>query len=297
MKALQQYSPLLVFTLLLSACASDVGLPGLNIDDDRLNINGVGVFQVSPVEDSLDVDPLTQVVVEFTGAISESSVWEVRIPGMNAQPYRFRVEDDAGNPMAGDVTISSDRKQLAFTRMINGTPVRWDFGTTYTIYVQNLRDAEEEPIHNFFSNFSVAETGSSTGSGLEVVRAYPSSYDILASTAVDIEFNMPIGTHQQCNRSLWQSVIQTFVVETRNASGSLGVPTIAPDICLLCSPSTGCNKLRILPPGGWPTPHSFANWLFIRVVPQPNFTSVSGQRMEEDSLELFDWFIIRTNYN
>lgn len=271
----------LLAALSLYSCAED--LPNTNIDKTPgLNTTlPAGLAAISPSRSQEEVGLFTPIVVQFTRPIDESWLWALRIQNLPNQPFRFRVEDEAGDPVAGELTLNSAKDTITFVRKIGGGILGWNLNTRYTVVMSRLKDANGEYMHDYSYSFYTQEfPGTGTGRH-RVIHEFPTDWDISPTDYIDIEFSEPIARLPDSSTTRWAGAIRVLVTEDRSAPNmnAFGIPAVTPQVDLLChtvNTENVCDKLRILPPSGWPTPSFVANYLHIEIRPHESLMSVLG---------------------
>ena len=230
----------------------------------------VSVVDHFPFDNDEEVPMDSKVSIQFSGQIDPSSV----------DYFTVRVEDESGNPLAGQIQLTGANDRIEFQRIINGTQLALDPGVRYRVYTEYLQDNEGYLIAPYSFEFRSEEfVSNATGGDFRVSKIKPESYLIAPSNSIEVQFSKPIypNLNNYCS-TMWSDAFQISGLSF--AGGNITIPALSGQVCLRCPPPGNvCNTLRFTPVGGWP---QWSPWLLIKVRPTPELRSTSGQTLDGD---------------
>lgn len=238
----------LIIFLTLIGCGSggpDRRLPD-NRDDTSSRTVSVESFEPAVRETSVPTD--AEVRLTFSDRIDWDTV----------DFFNFRVEDDFGQVVTGEIRLSADERTLTFTPQRGGgqrSVLRSD--TTYTVISRYLRDLYGGLIAPFSGQFRTVE-GSQTTGDFKAVGTFPRNRWIMPHQSVSIEFNEEIrrpNTGATCDRSYFGTAMQVGVLQVINDDGETRFDPLDGNICIRQHPQTGKETLLEFTPSGgaWPS--------------------------------------------
>lgn len=228
----------------------------------------VSVTNHFPYENDEEISMASKISIEFSAPIDRNSL----------DYFTFRVEDESGNPLSGEIQVSASNDRIEFTRKINGTELALDPGVRYQVITEYLQDQEGYLVAPYSFEFRTAEFEANTSGGdFHVKKVKPESYLISPNNSIEVQFSKPIypNMNNYCS-TMWNDAFQISGLSF--AGGNISIPALAGQVCLRCPPpSNVCDTLRFVPLGGWP---EWSPWLLIRIRPTPELTSTMGHTLD-----------------
>ncbi len=252
----------------LSGCMADLSATKVNrVGNANLSAT-VSVVEHYPFENDEEIPMDAEVLIQFSGPLDQRSI----------DYFSFRIEDEAGNPLAGQIQLTNGNSRLEFTRMINGSPMAMDPGVTYRVYTEYLKDSEGYLIAPYSFEFRTEEFATNaSGGAFHVSKIKPESYLIMPGNPIDVQFSKPIypNINNYCS-NMWNDAFQISGLSF--AGGNITIPALSGQVCLRCPPpSNVCNTLRFMPLNGWP---QWSPWLLIKIRPTAELRSTSGHSLD-----------------
>jgi len=234
---------ILVFTLFtifsLSACGDTQHPTYLTGKKEKSSVT-VSVVDHEPEDRSLDIINSQEVRLTFSDRVQWSSV----------NFDNFRVEDEFGQVVHGEIKISNDDRELTYKPVRNSQDSVWEHDRTYTVISRYLKDTSGYLIAPFAWQFRT-EQGEHSSGDFKAVKVHPSSRFIHPTAAeVAVEFNeeiyVPSGM-SLCNTSYWANSMQLVVIQPANKDFDSASFSLNGEICVVQNSAGKYKKLRFNP--------------------------------------------------
>lgn len=221
------YSALLA--LLMSACGSDNPSLLFRETQDATDLTGtVAVVSSVPEAEATNVPVETEIRLNFSGRLRWNDV----------DFFRFRVEDEFGVPVEGQISISDDDQSLIFQPRRGRTNRNLRPATTYTVRSRFLRDRKRIPVTPYSFRFRTEEAPPSTGE-LELVEIQPETRWVIPSNEIRLTFNKTLElptagdlASPYCSRIQYADMFQIIVTHYDDSDGTINFDPVGGIACV-----------------------------------------------------------------
>jgi len=237
---------LLLVATIMSACGASTSLPQSRYVRSNRNLERtVSVVQNFPADNSIDVPLDTEISLRYSGRISYNSI----------DFFKFRVEDEFGIQVPGEIRTSSDQTTLKFVPTQMSRQVGLNPNTTYTVRSRFVEDQSGYVVGSYNWQFRTKKAAASTGR-FKVVNVLPDDTLLFPGQRISVKFNEVVKPPEvderlpnepECSASLWNDAFQVLVVVPLDGDGNTEVRTLQPrKICRKLEASGGGQALDTL---------------------------------------------------
>jgi len=220
---------LLIFIagLFLCACGASTSLPQTRLVRSNRNLEKtVSVIANFPADNSIDVPLDTEISLKYSARISYNSV----------DFFKFRVEDEFGIQVPGEIRASSDLTTLKFVPTSQSHQVGLNPNTTYTVRSRFVEDQSGYVVGPYNWQFRTKKAAASTGL-FKVVNIFPDDTLLFPGQRISVKFNEEVKPPEieerlpnepECSASAWNDAFQVLVVVPLDRDGNTEVRTLQP---------------------------------------------------------------------
>jgi hypothetical protein len=268
---------------LLSACGGTAPIPESKFVRDNRNLERtISVIQNSPADNAINVAIDSEVRIKFSGRLSWGSV----------DNFKFRVEDEFGILVPGEIRTNNAYDEIVFIPTIRGREGLLSPNTTYTVRSRFLEDQNGYLIGPY--NFQFRTQGASTTTGeFKVLSVLPEDDLLLPGQKLSIRFNEEVAPPEpdeqipgepQCSATLWNDAFQVFVVVPLDQEGNMEVRTLrAGKICRKLQTGSDRYDTLLFYPANGNSVLPGASYVDIVIRPTESLRgNSSGQRLERE---------------
>jgi len=220
-----------VIAIFFNACGASTSLPQSRIIRSSKNLeNTVSATRNFPEDNSIDVPLDTQISLTFSDKITYNSV----------DFFKFRVEDEFGIQVPGEIRTSDDQTTLNLVSTHHSRQANLAPNTTYTVRSRFIEDRGGNVVGPYTWQFRTKKAAASTGR-FKVVNILPDDTLLFPGQKISIKFNEDVKPPEvddrvpnepECSTSLWNDAFQVLVVVPLDREGNTEVRTLqARKIC------------------------------------------------------------------
>lgn len=212
-------------SFLAVACGQREQSPYYGLDRSQQTSPTASAEEHFPADRAVDVSTEAEVSIDFSERIDFGSV----------NFFNFRVEDEMGRVVPGEIRISGDDRTLTFIPKSAGERSVFQANTTFTVLSRYLKNVSGNLVPPFGFQFRTEEDPNATGA-FRAIKALPEEEYITPDTlTIAVEFNETIKlppSGGKCNRDYYGNSIQIGILQPLNDQGESGfVPVEANSIC------------------------------------------------------------------
>lgn len=218
---------LILAVTLLNACGASTSLPKTKFVRSNRNLERtVSAISNFPADNSIDVPLDTEITLNYSGRISYGSI----------DFFKFRVEDEFGIQVPGEIRTSSDQTTLKFVPTQQSRQVGLNPNTTYTVRSRFVEDQSGYVVGSYNWQFRTKKAAASTGQ-FKVLNVLPDDTLLFPGQRISVQFNEIVKPPEiderlpnepECSSSLWNDAFQILVVVPLDNNGNTEVRTLQP---------------------------------------------------------------------
>ncbi len=150
--------------------------------------------------------------------------------------FKFRVEDEFGIPVPGEIRTSADQASITFVPKNRNRNTILNPNTTYTVRTRYIEDNRGYLIGPYTWQFRTKKSTEATGE-FKVVDVLPDETMLMPGQKLMVKFNEVVKAPEpdeqvpgepECSSSLWNDAFQVLVVVPLDDDGNLEVRSLRP---------------------------------------------------------------------
>lgn len=264
--------------LVVSACGSKPGVSDVQLLNDTQNLSGtVSVTANSPEDQAVNVAPNSDIVLDFSGPIKESSI----------DRTSFRVEDQFGFELPGKITMEKGDTRIRWAPQQNGARYALPPGRKITVKSRFLQDSKNRLVGDYAWSFRpLADVG--VDEDFKIVEILPEESLILPGGSIAVRFSQelapPDDTTTLCSQVQWAESFQIFRITIIDQSGQITFSGVPGEACIKQDENGDFKILQFYPlidgqPAGLPS----NSYVDVVVKPSDGLRSLESSAMLSNS--------------
>lgn len=243
----------------------------------------VSVLENFPADNSMNVPVNTEIRLKFSDRIHWSSV----------DFFRFRVEDEFGIQVPGEMIINNAADEIRFRPTFRNRDTSLNPGTVYTIKSRFIEDQNGYYVAPYNWSFRTQEAVETTGA-FKALDVYPQDTLVFPGQRIGVLFNEEIRPPEadeqipgepECSDTLWNDAFQILAVIPLDSEGNLEVRTLrASRICRGQLNGRGRRNMLIFYPANGEAVLPGASYVDIVIKPTAGLRGIDSGEMLEESI-------------